>query len=252
MNETYVDWSDRMPWERELRIKAESYAVMPPLFPDVVPVMLRTNEENRAKPDRHRAVSPDGRWWYVRRLLKKGVWIDTMYGKNKGRICFDGDVETPAVWEDERGGLQTWMSLTPMEVFTLRGGTRLAKGTTVVAGLGMGYQLWKVSQRQKVRRIILVERSQSLVDWILPRVLPMMGCRDIDVEVGNVHEVLPRLKADVALVDTFKGYGFNRDELDRMRVKAPGIGKWWGWGTSDIGESGSLIPAFLLPGWARG
>jgi hypothetical protein len=43
---------------------------------------------------------------------------------------------------------------------------------------------------------------------------------------------MPALKADVALVDVFSGYGGNDYERDKLRSTCPHVGHVWAWGTS--------------------
>lgn len=247
----YQSWRAEMPYEKELYIKAETYSLMPPLFPDVVPIWLKTNLAG-ITPCHYRE-SADGRWRYIRRLSRgRGKPMETYYGKQIGRVYFDGAVELPALWErnDRTGEWETWMSLTPMEHFTLRDGTRRAKGTVVVAGLGMGYQVLQVARRVKVRKIILVEQSESLIDFILPALTPMLADKPLEVICGDAYKVLPGLQADVALVDIFPCYGNNGDDLQRLRRTSKGIRDWWGWGTVETGAGDrefmeSIVAGFL-------
>ncbi len=87
---------------------------------------------------------------------------------------WDGPVSIPALHErlsynKDHWDQVPWMSLTPMEMMTMRHGTKRARGRVIVAGLGLGHQLIEVSKRKQVKEIVLVEKSQELVDWILPR-----------------------------------------------------------------------------------
>ena len=78
-----------------------------------------------------------------------------------------------------------WMSLTPQEMVTLAPGTRKAKGTVVIGGLGLGHQLIEVCQKRSVKKIILLERSKELVDWLRPRIRPhLSGCK-LEVIIGD-------------------------------------------------------------------
>lgn len=100
-----------------------------------------------------------------------------------------------------------WMSYTPMEVFTQRSLAARARGRTVVAGLGMGWLLVEAARQPEVTEVVLVERDEELVRWLLPRVrrhLPDEDDVEFTVVVGDVFVELPRVgRADVALVDTF-------------------------------------------------
>jgi spermidine synthase len=121
----------------------------------------------------------------------------------------------------------------PPEILTLREGTRLAKGRVVIAGLGLGHQLIEVSKRFQVKEIVLVEQSQELVDFYLPRVRSLVK-KKLTVIVGDAYEVVPTLSADVALIDIFPGYGHNEAATRELARRSPKIKKMWGWGTAAV------------------
>ena len=50
--------------------------------------------------------------------------------------------------------------------------------------LGLGHQLIEVSKRLQVKRIVLVELDQELVDWILPVIRPHVK-KPLEVVVGD-------------------------------------------------------------------
>ena len=87
-----------------------------------------------------------------------------------------------------------------MEFFTLRGGTRFSRGHTVVAGLGLGHQLREVTHRKQVKRVTLIERSQSLLDFIMPALKPLLGPAPVEITNpplicgGNSH---PNIKTRI-------------------------------------------------------
>ncbi len=218
-----VAWHPEAAWQPELNFTARSWERWS-LF-SVRPARgARPIERIRA---RERVDSPTGRFRYVERVLPAGVAIATYNGSRLGTVMFDGDVVVPCLYERARDGTAPWMSLTPMEVMTLRPGTRLAAGHTVVAGLGLGWQLAQVIAAGKAARITLVERDQELVDWILPRVRSQVASAasvPLDVIVGDAREVVPALAADVALIDIFPSYG------DNLFPPCPNIARVWCWG----------------------
>ena len=217
-----VDWDPKIPWSKHLSIRAETYNHRS-LF-DVEPGPINVNKATR----KHMKVSKCGRWCYVEKILARGDSLWTAYGGKEGDVAFDGDILIPALHERASDGRSwrdaPWMSMTPMEIISLRGGTRFAKGTVVVAGLGMGHQLEEVAKREKVEHIILVERDESLVEFILP--VLELGDRVIEVLIGDAYEELPRLTADVALIDIYPDYGGNR-----FQKNCPNIKKLWVWGS---------------------
>jgi len=231
-----VPWSPAIKWEPELNIVGDSYEVLE-LFPGVVasdaPVHLLERGQY--------VDSPGGRFRYCVRLHKRGVPMLTWWGAEVGTVVFDSDVIIPALYQvrEDPGPGETpwneapWMSLTPGEMITLRPGTRMAKGKVLIAGLGLGHQLIEVSKRLQVKRVVVVEIDQELVDWILPVIRPHVR-KPLEVVVGDAFVEIPKLTADIALVDTFPGYGDGFKVVNELAKRSPGIKKFWGWGTSEM------------------
>lgn len=232
------DWDPNMRWKQWLDLRASTYKPLR-LFPNIQPIPPHPNNPAHAA---NIATSPDGRWGYAELLLPAGHQLAIWQGSKRGSAMFDGAVAIPAIYERRRGangqlsGWHTppWMSLTPNEILTLRPGTKLASGSVVVAGLGLGHQLIEVSKRKQVTHLTLIERDRDLVDWLLPVIRPHLGRTLDEVIVGNVYEELPKLERDVALVDVFPDYGNNGPRTQRLRASSPKIGKVWGWGTAVV------------------
>ena len=218
-------WSETMAWKRELNIKADTYKV------------IRFFDGKDTE-------SPSGLWRYEEKHLPRGLALRTHQGSREGSVIFDGPVAIPALFMADKHTFTVWdrpfMSLTPMEFFTLRAGTKLAKGHTVIAGLGMGHQLIEVSKKKSVKQITVVEKSAELVKFIWPEIKKHLPAdKPIELLVGDAYEVLPDLTADVALVDIFPDYGSNRFEIIQrgrgwVQVPCPGIKRIWVWGAADV------------------
>jgi hypothetical protein len=227
--ESAVPWSPTMKWQRELNLKAETYEPYS-LFKVKT---SNTFNVNKAKKE-ELVLSPGGRFCYTEKRLRRAEVLPTMYGREEGSVVFDGPVVIPALHDrdDDDWNVMPWMSLTPMEILSLRPGTQRAKGCVIVAGLGLGHQLIEVSKRKQVKELVLVEKDQELVDWLLPVIKPRLG-RSLDkVVVGDAYEVLPTMRADVALLDIFRTYGGNSWERDRLKKRCSGIGFMWAWGAA--------------------
>jgi hypothetical protein len=230
-----VPWDPKMKWAEELNLIADTYQALE-LFPGLC--SSAPYNINRLNDEQH-IDSPDGKWRYVVSRLSRGEKISTVYAAKHGSVLFDGDVRVPAlykrsrIWPD-RFDDKPYMSLTPMEMFTLRGGTRRAKGDVILAGLGLGHQLIEVSKRKKVKRLRIIEINQVLVDWLWPHIEPHLQM-PVEVIVGNAYKLIPETTADVVLLDTFKGYGSNHYERDDLR-RACGdrVGFIWAWGACDL------------------
>lgn len=228
-----VPWDAAMKWTPELNLIGDTYRpfrAFPELAASDAPVAALDMTE--------RADSPNKLFRYCVRLHRAGQRLLTWWGPQTGTVIFDSDVPIPAIFQcrDGEPGVWSespWMSLTPAELLTLREGTRLAKGRVVIAGLGLGHQLIEVSRRLQVKEIVLIEVSQELVDFYLPRIRPHIRKR-LTVIVGDAFEVLPTLQADVGLVDIFPNYGGNEAAMQQLRRRCPKIKKLWGWGTATM------------------
>ncbi|RMG96183.1 MAG: class I SAM-dependent methyltransferase [Deltaproteobacteria bacterium] len=232
-----------MPWAPRLALEAASFRVWE-LFPGLPALDTPVD----ALPRGTFVDSPGGTFRYCVRLHRKGMPLQTFWQDQVGTVVFDGDVAIPALYEKDprtgRFGPHPWMSLTPSEIMTLRAGTRLAKGHVVVAGLGLGHQLLDVARRIQVKRITLVERSAELVDWLLPVLRPRLR-KPLRVVVGDAFEALPRIAADIALVDIYPEYGGNRDATLALARACPKIRRFWGWGDAPVtglGQRGTKGP----------
>lgn len=228
-----VPWNPAMKWTPELNIVGETYRPIN-VFPELGASDAPVAELNPAQ----YADSPNRLFRYCVRLHRAGQRLMTWWGNQTGTVIFDSDVPIPAIFQCREGepgvwNESPWMSLTPAELMTLREGTRQAKGRTVIAGLGLGHQLIEVSRRLQVKEVVLVELSQELVDFYLPRIRPHVKKR-LTVIVGDAYEVLPTLAADVALVDIFPNYGGNEAAMQVLRRRCPKIKKLWGWGTATM------------------
>jgi hypothetical protein len=235
-----VPWNPAMKWRHELDIQGDTYRVLelwPGLAASAAPV-------ESLEPGQF-VDSPTRRFRYCVRLHERGHGLLTWWGNQTGTVVFDRDVIIPALYqarEPDAPGTGhwnevPWMSLTPGEIMTLRPGTRIARGKVVIAGLGLGHQLIEVSKRLQVKRIVLVELDQELVDWILPVIRPHVK-KPLEVVVGDAYEVIPKLTADVALIDIFPGYGDGFRRVDALRRASPNIKTFWGWGTSEMSGLG--------------
>ena len=231
-----VPWSAATRWAPKLNFKGDTYRVLE-LFEGVVP----TDAPVESLDATQCVDSPHGTFRYCVRLHRRGRPLLTWWGPQVGTVIFDSDVIIPALFEERppeerdngRWNPTPWMSLTPAEMLTLRPGTRLARGKVVIAGLGLGHQLIEVSKRLQVKRIVLVEHDQELIDCLLPVILKHVR-KPVEVIVGDAYEVIPTLKADVALIDIFPGYGDGFRRVAELQRRSPGIKKMWGWGTSEM------------------
>jgi hypothetical protein len=257
INNIAYELSDAEPWdpqgfEYEMKVRADSWSPML-LFPELQPWRRKPGMfTSDYPPESHRISSPCGTWSYANQVLPVGTPLEIYAPKDevewehyewmveedlahwsdetvRGKVIFDADIVIPTVYE----GSRLWMSHTPAEIISQRDGLRLAKGHVVIGGLGLGWFLVEVAKRPEVTQITLIERSPELASWLLPRICAFLPPGvPVNVVIGDVHEVLPQVHADVALLDIWPTYTDIDDEMHELREKIPRkqIHKIWGWG----------------------
>lgn len=69
-------------------------------------------------------------------------------------------------------------------------------------------------QKRTVTKVTLVECSQGLVDWLLPHVLQLateaQRAKLKHIRVVDAYKSIPRMQADVALIDIYPYWTENR------------------------------------------
>ena len=181
-------------------------------------------------------VSPSGSFAYQNRVLPKGIPL-ALYGVHHGVVVFNGDVVIPTLIDmtmDSRSQSRfaastaqvqraewgaVWMSLTPGEMLTQRPGIRRAHGTVLIGGLGLGWMLGKVCQRDSVDRVIVVEQSQELLDWYghdlckrFPKVSDVI-CDDVFNQIG-MHGA-----STMHLLDIWRGYADSSRDRRLLKLR---------------------------------
>lgn len=155
-----------------------------------------------------------------------------------GRAYFDEPIKIPALhylmakdqkpWESERW--DTWMSLTPMEMWSQRSGVQAATGRVILGGLGMGWLLRQIAKKATVKEIIVVERDQDLLDWFGNEI-----CKNTpkvsEVICGDYWEHAHKmdLKKDRFIADIWPEMGDAQFDRRLARLRATGA-KVWAWG----------------------
>lgn len=221
-DEVAVPWNeDKTRFQEVLILQGETY--QPSLLFDVPPINAAPNRT----PDNHIVYSPNRRFGYMNRLLRRGRGLPVYQNHREGIVLWSTDVVIPVLFD----GLtrDVWMSLTPMEILSEREGLSLAKGTVLIGGLGLGHFLQKVCAKQTVERVILVEQSQELLDWYGTRL-----CREqpkvTDVICGDVYEVLPKFGPETrCLLDIWPQYGDAAADA-RFQAEKQRFKHLWGWG----------------------
>lgn len=191
--------------------------------------------------------SPQGNFSYSNQITP--AFLPLPYQGRDGMIIWDAPIVIPTLKSmnrDMSGDLfpagtpeikrvvegHPWMSIVVGEVFSQRSGVVKAKGKVLVGGLGLGWFLNKVHQKESVEEIILVEHSQELLDWYgyemcrkLPKVREVI-CNDVYAVVHRFpdHQLLldiwPILRGEDSAETDPRLAALRQDAGDRV----------WAWG----------------------
>ncbi len=228
---------DKTPLRRLLVLESATYQVdqlfdLPPTPADSV--------ENYV-------VSPGGRFAYRNRILSGGQPL-RLYGMDKAMVVWDGDVVFPMLLDmtiDARNGMRfpvtatrderakrgaVWMSMTPAEMLSQRSGVEAAEGTVVLGGLGLGWLLRKVCEKPSVERVIVVKKSQELLDWYGTDLCKRYE-KVSDVICDDVYNQIGKHGAKVKyLLDIWLRFGQARRDSRFKTLKRKQKKRLWGWG----------------------
>lgn len=149
------------------------------------------------------------------RLCPTRGTLSVYRGTNEREICFDKKVDIPVLATESM--LSPIMSLTPNEVFTLRGQIRRAKADTAIAGLGLGWVARKVLQRNQVKHLTIYEKDQNLIDFFGASLTKDFGDR-LTIVCCDAYEA-PWHNHDVALWDIWEGFGHAADDYKYLKIR---------------------------------
>ena len=137
--------------------------------------------------------SPSRAYLYANRILPAGQRLKlALSPMQEGTVEFDAEVVIPTLFDLGKQIPEPWMSITPQEIITQRPGIQRASGTVMVGGLGLGWFLRKVHDRDEVERVILVEKCQELLDWYGYDTLSLSS-------EGHGHDLRGRVRPDWAV-----------------------------------------------------
>lgn len=92
--------------------------------------------------------------------VKTRCGLEIYKGRSVGKAYFTDVVKIPVLHSYGT----VWMSLTPNEILTQRGCIRRTKGRVGIAGLGMGWAVQKILERDKVDFVTVVEREKEVIE----------------------------------------------------------------------------------------
>lgn len=189
--------------------------------------------------------SPSREFCYMRRVLQSGSVLPTANGKYRGQVRWTTDIPISVLANSKPVtsagktladiGTYTWMSLTPLEFFTLRLGVLVAHGEVMIGGLGLGWFLGRVCAKASVRRVRIVDLSGELVDWLRPAIetaYPAVQTKEVEWVVDDAWDHVDCFGAETCnLMDIWPRYGDARHDSTLRRIRERATPKHlWCWG----------------------
>jgi hypothetical protein len=224
---TVTAWRDDLPWPEGDRLLLDTSTFpVHRLFPEQPPVDVNSNDTHYT--------SPCGTWGYryIKVLAREPMRL--WQGKRRGDVWFTEDTVLGILHEGGKPR-EVWMSITPAEIFSCRPGVRAATGRVVLGGLGLGWMLEKIHDKKTVKEIIVVEKSQELLDWYgtaLCAKYPKVS----SVVREDVFTYAEKCAVDETrwVLDIWQSFGSAADDLRVEKMRKRGM-RVWAWGESAYG-----------------
>lgn len=246
-----VTWTPDLKWKPRLQVEAESYNKwMEETLLWGGDCEIVGSEERSTKTLKEKGKTLGDNFLFVRQELPseienrnpfslevmgtRATSLRTFSGNRKGEVFFSGNVIIPTLIEMTGSDARywaVWMSLTPMEVFSMRGGIRAAKGTVLMAGCGMGYLAEKVLEKKSVEHVHVVDTSSAILDTFGAALVEKHGDR-VTLHHDDVYSIYPTLPpCDSFLFDIWSdASGWQNDRKFRQFSAAHPTA--WRWGMS--------------------
>lgn len=129
------------------------------------------------------------------------------------------------------------MSDTQMERWTNSEIVRKAKGSVLIAGLGLGLILVPILAKPEVNRVLVIEKCQDVIDLVTPALKAQKGGHKLEVIQADIFDWKPERGSrwDAIYFDIWTAPSTDDlDEQDRLhrryaRRKVPGgfMASWW-------------------------
>ena len=139
---------------------------------------------------------------------------DGIYIPSLGLI--DHDFSYPCI----REGDETWMAVTPNEIYTMKKPVKEAHGRVLTLGLGLGYYAYMTAMKDSVESVTIIEYQPEVIALFEEYILPRFICRDkITVLQGDAISFMQNLKDgeyDYCFADIWQG---NADSSSYLKLK---------------------------------
>lgn len=151
----------------------------------------------------------------------------------RGAAMFTGPVHIPMLMRNST----IWMSLTPMEIYTLREAIQEAEGHVLIAGLGMGWLTRRILESPQVTRVTQIEMEPTIARFFGEPLQELFPDR-LEIVVGDVWDYLKAPDTptfDSYIFDIWPMLGSAEDDHDFQALKDQYPDSVvWGWGDGDV------------------
>lgn len=216
------------------------------LFPQLLEAPNQTIEMSDARMSMRLMMQTVDPWVHSRACTFSGIPIGSISWRRNWQHCgrkyqqwsTDRPITIPVLNTPHGLYEGVWMSLSPMEVATLRKHHTCCKGRVLIGGLGLGYSTLRVLQREKTVKVTIVEKFKPLIDLIGPQLKVKFGNR-VELIHGDVWEHLkvdttPKISNyDTMFIDIWQGFGGNKYDhrFGKLKSAADAVGKKaYAWG----------------------
>lgn len=107
--------------------------------------------------------------------------------------CFTERFEYPCIFQ--KSIKETWMSVSPNEVYTMEKSIKNANGKVLTLGCGMGYFAYMASRKSDVESVTIIELEQDVIDLFEQYILPQFENKEkINVIKANAVDYLRNIE----------------------------------------------------------
>ncbi len=120
---------------------------------------------------------------------------------------FKDRFEYPALVEEE----YIWMSLIPHEINTMKEPISHASGNVLVFGLGLGYFAFMVSNKENVKKVLVIEKDPNVISLFKKYLLDLFPHKEkIEIVLDDAYDYLDKLSDNdynYAFIDIYHNVG---------------------------------------------
>lgn len=240
-----VQWTEDTKWSRFMTVDAASFNqwakdVLTPITDDMKPFSgpaeLRSSGM-KLGPDfifgmitlKRQYIQTPTLFGMMGRPRKVTARLNTLGGGKQGSVEFTDDVSLPCL-HNKSGPI---MSMTPLEVFTLRPGFKKARGKCLVGGLGLGYFARRILERESVEAVTVIEKDPHVAQFFGDPILAKH--KNVKIVVDDVWEFIRNCdisQFDSILLDVWQDAGDSFEDKNLMEVQRK-HDRVWAWAEYD-------------------